>query len=253
MTRSLVDAEKTYSGLTAGCAAAGKAGCNLIQFLGDGATGDDVKALLNYAHDVIDSISRLGDLRLTLFLLLAGPCTLSRWGRCPPCSWPHEGYGFRLSSPWSLVADFATVYLFNLLYHPTEWSEAINGDVYQTLLLLAQLAQSHNVTVGGSTRYTVPSVLPPTGKTFLSGNGAAPSPNLTSYALAAISGADNFNDDSVTIKDIFDTIVGVTREVTSACESPIFRPCLFNLPTHLESSRKHVDSWVRTRGCIFSG
>ena len=49
---SLVDTEKTYSGLTDGCAAAGRAGCKLIDFTGDNASGDDVKALLNYAHDV---------------------------------------------------------------------------------------------------------------------------------------------------------------------------------------------------------
>ena len=49
---SLADIEKTYSGLTDGCAAAGRAGCKLIEFTGDNASGDDVKALLNYAHDV---------------------------------------------------------------------------------------------------------------------------------------------------------------------------------------------------------
>ena len=49
---SLVDTEKTYSGLTDGCATAGRAGCKLIEFTGDNASGDDVKALLNYAHDV---------------------------------------------------------------------------------------------------------------------------------------------------------------------------------------------------------
>lgn len=64
-----MDAEKTYSGLTAACAAAGKAGCKLLDFLGDNATGDDVKALLNFSHDVINSVSRLGNLQLTLFPL----------------------------------------------------------------------------------------------------------------------------------------------------------------------------------------
>ena len=51
----LVDTEKTYSGLTDGCAAAGRAGCKLIEITGDGATGDDVKNLINDAHDVINS------------------------------------------------------------------------------------------------------------------------------------------------------------------------------------------------------
>jgi hypothetical protein len=51
-----MDTEKTYSGLTDACAAAGRAGCKLIEFTGDNASGDDVKALLNNAHDVIHII-----------------------------------------------------------------------------------------------------------------------------------------------------------------------------------------------------
>ena len=51
---ALTDAEKTYSGLTDGCAKAGRAGCKLIEFTGDNATGDDVKTFVNYIHDVSD-------------------------------------------------------------------------------------------------------------------------------------------------------------------------------------------------------
>ena len=54
-----MDTEKTYSGLTDGCAAAGAAGCRLIEITGDNATGDDVKTLVNNAHDVIDLILRV--------------------------------------------------------------------------------------------------------------------------------------------------------------------------------------------------
>ena len=50
----LADAEKTYSGLTDGCAKAGRAGCKLIEITGDDATGDDVKTLIEIAHDVLD-------------------------------------------------------------------------------------------------------------------------------------------------------------------------------------------------------
>jgi hypothetical protein len=53
LSSSLVDTEKTYSGLTDACAAAGKAGCRLVELTGDNASGDDVKTLLNNAHDVI--------------------------------------------------------------------------------------------------------------------------------------------------------------------------------------------------------
>ena len=56
-----MDTEKTYSGLTDSCAAAGRTGCKLIEITGDNASGDDVKALVNYAHDVIDFLSNLMD------------------------------------------------------------------------------------------------------------------------------------------------------------------------------------------------
>ena len=58
---SLVDAEKTYSGLTDGCAAGGRAGCKLVEITGDGASGDDVKNLINDAHDVIEISSQSND------------------------------------------------------------------------------------------------------------------------------------------------------------------------------------------------
>ena len=56
---SLADSEETYSGLTEGCAKAGRAGCKLVEITGDDATGDDVKALINYAIDVIDILFKL--------------------------------------------------------------------------------------------------------------------------------------------------------------------------------------------------
>jgi len=49
---AFADSEKTYSGLTDGCAKAGRAGCKLIEFTGDNVSGDEIGALLEYAHDV---------------------------------------------------------------------------------------------------------------------------------------------------------------------------------------------------------
>ena len=49
---SLADAEKTYSAFTNACAASGKAGCKLVELVGDGATGQDILKLLDDAHDV---------------------------------------------------------------------------------------------------------------------------------------------------------------------------------------------------------
>ena len=53
---SLVDTEKTYTGLTDGCAAAGRAGCKLIEFTGNGVSGKDVKDLITCTHDVMRSL-----------------------------------------------------------------------------------------------------------------------------------------------------------------------------------------------------
>ena len=55
---SLANTENTYSGLTDGCAAAGRARCKLIEYTGDGASGEDVKNLINDAHDVLKSLPR---------------------------------------------------------------------------------------------------------------------------------------------------------------------------------------------------
>ena len=63
-----MDSEKTFSGLTDGCAKAGRAGCKLIEITGDNVTGDDVKFLINYALDVIDFLLKVASLiTLTLF------------------------------------------------------------------------------------------------------------------------------------------------------------------------------------------
>ena len=87
------------------------------------------------------------------------------------------------------------------------------GDVYQILALVLQAAQAHNVTVPGGKKYNVPSG----NITF---NNTA-STNLTSYSLVAIIGADDFRDNNTKVKDIFDTFVEITRDITPTCE--VFR------------------------------
>jgi hypothetical protein len=103
--------------------------------------------------------------------------------------------------------------LFSLMYTPNAWSQEVNGDVYTYAALVLQAAQALNVTIPGGKKYNVPS-----GNITLNTGDASP-PSLTSYTLTAISGADDFNDGSVTIKDVFDDVVNVTREVTPTCES----------------------------------
>ena len=71
---SLADAEKTYSGLTDGCAAAGRAGCKLIEFTGDGASGEDVKNLIIDAHDVLEFFLRFIHPAFTLTNFFTSSC-----------------------------------------------------------------------------------------------------------------------------------------------------------------------------------
>jgi hypothetical protein len=123
----------------------------------------------------------------------------------------------------------------------------VNGDIYKFVGLILQSAEAHNITIGGGIKYNIPS------GNFTFETGPTPPQNRTSYALAAIVGADNFNDDNVTIRDVFDIIVDVTREVTPTCEFPTARSYLFVLLTRPESSRNHLVSWVRAIGGIYRG
>lgn len=88
MAPSLADIEKTYSGLADGCAAAGKAGCRLIELTGDNVSGDAVKTLLNDIHDVIDSFPRPVH-RTDSSFTIASPRAVSRGGRHRSC-FPHR-------------------------------------------------------------------------------------------------------------------------------------------------------------------
>ena len=91
---SLDDTEKTYSGLTDGCAAAGRAGCKLVEIVGDGASGDDVKNLINGAHDVVKFLPR-PVIQLTFIIITSGGSpALSRRIRSPCCPRILEVYEF---------------------------------------------------------------------------------------------------------------------------------------------------------------
>jgi hypothetical protein len=91
----------------------------------------------------------------------------------------------------------------------------VNTDAYEIVALILQIAQANNVTVPGGHQYNVPSGNI-TGPTLLTQPGP-----VTSYSTAAIIGADDFNDDETTMKDLFDIIVQITREVTPTCMFPI--------------------------------
>lgn len=71
---ALADTEKTYSGLTDDCAKAGRAGCKLVEYTGDGASGEDVKGLLNYAHDVTNPLPGLDNITDSFHLRWPSRC-----------------------------------------------------------------------------------------------------------------------------------------------------------------------------------
>ena len=102
----------------------------------------------------------------------------------------------------------------------------MNAYVYQLVTVVLQTAQAHNVTVPGGEKYNVPSVniTDPAGPVDPS---TVPPTNLTSYTTTAISGADDFEDDKITIKDVFDIIVQTTRKVTPTCMFLIVGSCMF--------------------------
>ena len=93
----------------------------------------------------------------------------------------------------------------------------MNGDIYQFVGFILQTAQAHNITIDGGAKYNVPPGVITIDNSSLSGTS---SQNLTSYTSAAIAGADDFNDNNATIRDGFDAIVNITREVTPTCEFP---------------------------------
>jgi len=97
----------------------------------------------------------------------------------------------------------------------------VNTDVYQIVALVLQASQAYNVTIGGGHKYNVPS------GNITFDQSSLNQVSLTSYSVSAISGADDFNDDDTTIEDLFDDIVGITREVTPTCKISIIRPYRF--------------------------
>ena len=111
----------------------------------------------------------------------------------------------------------------------------MNGELYPAAVYILQVARAHNVTVPGGRRYNVPSgnITNPISPDDV------PPPGLTSYSVAAISGADDFGDSRTTIRDIFDLIVGVTREVSPTCEFPVVNSHLFNLLTRSRIKSEH--------------
>ena len=121
----------------------------------------------------------------------------------------------------------------------------MNSVIYEFVAFVLQSAQAHNITIDGGAKYNVPSERVTIDKAafeaFLNEIGAVPAKNMTSHALTAISGADNFNDDNTTIRDVFDIIVNNTREVTPTCKSSVIRLSVhFTYPFGIKSEPSGV-------------
>ena len=102
-----------------------------------------------------------------------------------------------------------------MLYSPSMWSEKVNGYLYQYVALALQISQAHNITIAGCREYNVPSE----DITLENPPEAELQPSAMSYSQYAISGADDFNDEMVTVKEVFDVVVKTTRKITPTCES----------------------------------
>ena len=133
------------------------------------------------------------------------------------------------------------VWLFNLLYSPTTWSESVNGFLYEYVALVLQASQAYNVTIPGCGKYNVPS-----GNITIDDTVENYYPTRVSYSQSAIVGADNFNDANTTIRDVFDIFVGNTRELTPTCTFLTIRPTVFIVLTCPRSSRNCLATGVRT-------
>ena len=125
------------------------------------------------------------------------------------------------------------------MYSPEAWSQEVNTVLYAFVALVLQTAQALNVTAPGGHMYNVP-----TGN-FTSDPTGDAAPTLVSYSQVAITGADDFYDGGVTIKDVFDVIVNNTREVTPTCTfSALISHSLVLIP---KLSWNRLVTWVSTK------
>jgi len=117
----------------------------------------------------------------------------------------------------------------------------VNKDIYRIAALVLQAAETYKVThtIEGGRKYNVPS------ENIAFDDPPSDQVPLTSYSQVAIAGADDFSDDDTTVEDLFDDIVGVTREVSPTCEIFSYSFMSILLLRNPESSRNHFEHVVR--------
>ena len=144
--------------------------------------GGDVKAPLDFAHDVGYLRLRLDGLP-NLYLYRRRP-----WSFTTTFLWnlATSRVRFPATPRWGLITDPAIQLLYGLLYTPMIWSDYVNGYIYQFVVFTLQAAQTHNITIDRGVEYNLPS-----GNITIDEIGNSSSPNLTSYSTAAAIGMDD--------------------------------------------------------------
>lgn len=104
------------------------------------------------------------------------------------------------------------------LHNPQEWSAFTNRALYPLVARLFQAAQAHNIPLSDDKDivYHVPSGTVDFDASLM--QSWPPPGTLRSFAFDAIVGADNNNDDTVTMKDVFDVIINTTKTVSPSCK-----------------------------------
>ena len=128
-----------------------------------------------------------------------------------------------------------------------QWSDKVNGFLYEFVGLVLQASQAHNVMAPGGCKYNVPSE-----KITIDNTVAEFYLNVISYTYVAITGVDDFNNDNMAIRETFDFLVENTQEVTPACElcCSLTYFCLTDPP---QSSRNCLVTGVRMGATTLDG
>ena len=109
----------------------------------------------------------------------------------------------------------------------------MNTDIYAFVALVLQASKALNITIPGCEKYNVPT-------RNITLNDSNSPPTLVSYSPEAITGSDDFVDGGVTIKDVFDVIVDITRDITPTCMFSSISSRLFVSLTCHQSSWSHL-------------
>ena len=117
----------------------------------------------------------------------------------------------------------------------------MNGFIYQYVALILQASEIHNIPVPGGRKYNIPS-----GSITIDHTATIFPLGQNSYTGVAVTGADDFSDQSTTIREVFDIVVAHTRQNTPTCKLFTLRLQPFVILSHSKWSWDDLDGDVRT-------